>query len=151
MQTTTPIIRYTDELKQDLISVWERSVLATHTFLSKDDVTHYKQVVAGIDYNAFDVYCYLDEHTKLAGFIGVADAKIEMLFLTPEYIGKGIGKALLIYAMQHLHATEVDVNEQNQHAIAFYESFGFTTYQRTETDSDGKPYPILKMRLAGHQ
>ncbi len=141
------IVRFTDELQPQVIAVWERSVIATHTFLSQADVEYYKAIVEGIDFNAFDVFCYLDVHNKVAGFIGVADHKVEMLFVAPEYIGKGIGKALLSFALKNLHATEVDVNEDNRHAVNFYKRFGFATYQRNPTDSDGKPYPILKMRI----
>ena len=39
-----------------------------------------------------------------------------MLFIHPEYRGKKIGKALLKYAIDTLHVTKVDVNEQNEQA-----------------------------------
>jgi len=138
---------YNDQMRDDLIFVWERSVRATHTFLNKDDITYYKSIVDGIDFNKFQVYCALADGGELMGFIGVADEKIEMLFLHPSYIGQGIGGSLMDYALNNLGATQVDVNEGNRYAVEFYKRYGFEVYDRTEKDSEGKDYPILKMKL----
>jgi putative acetyltransferase len=43
-----------------------------------------------------------------------------MLFIDPAHRGQGLGKQLLRYAMQHLNADELDVNEQNPQALGFY-------------------------------
>ena len=99
-----------------------------------------------MDFNIFAVYCLINEDGA-KGFIGIADHVIEMLFLDPVYIGKGFGKQLMQFALDKLNADKVDVNEQNTHAVSFYSKFGFITYDRTEKDTEGKPYPILKMKL----
>ena len=39
------------------------------------------------------------------------------------------------------------VNEQNPQAVGFYEHMGFETYQRTDHDEEGNPYPLLYMKL----
>lgn len=80
--------------------------------------------------------------------MGVIDKKIEMLFLSPAYIGQGLGKKLMVYALTELHADKVDVNEQNLYAVEFYKKFGFETYGRTDKDDQGRDYPILKMKLS---
>lgn len=41
----------------------------------------------------------------------------------------------------------VTVNEQNPQAVCFYEHMGFKTYKRTECDEEGKPYPLLYMKI----
>ena len=137
---------YSDELRDDLIFVWERSVRATHTFLKREDIAFYKSIVDNIDFSQFNVYCAQASDGELLGFIGVADNKVEMLFLHPSYIGQGIGKSLLEFAIDKLGATLVDVNEGNRYAVEFYKRFGFEVYDRMEKDSEGKDYPILKMR-----
>jgi putative acetyltransferase len=142
------IVPYTDDFKIQLISVWEKSVRATHHFLKIEDIDYYKIIVSRIDFNLFKVQCAVTDDQKLTGFIGISENKIEMLFLDPTYIGKGIGKSLLNFGIHQLKATEVDVNEQNVNAVQFYNKFGFVSYERTPTDSEGKNYPILKMRLA---
>jgi putative acetyltransferase len=42
----------------------------------------------------------------------------------------------------------VDVNEQNSAARRFYEACGFVVEGRSELDDQGRPYPLLHMRLA---
>ncbi|MFH7005389.1 GNAT family N-acetyltransferase [Flavobacterium bizetiae] len=139
---------YNDRFKEQLILVWENSVRATHHFLAVADINYYKTIVSGIDFNSFPVFCLIETETDtVVGFMGIADYKIEMLFLAPEYIGKGLGKTLIIFAINELDVDKVDVNEQNQNAVSFYSKFGFIPYERTEKDDEGKDYPILKMKL----
>jgi putative acetyltransferase len=137
---------YNDKFKEQMIQVWESSVRATHDFLIPSDIDYYKKIVSAIDFNSFQVFC-LTEVDTLHGFIGIADNKIEMLFLAPERIGKGLGKTLINFAINELGANKVDVNEQNQNAANFYTKFGFVTYARADKDDEGKDYPILKMKL----
>lgn len=137
---------YHDVFKAQLIAVWEKSVRATHHFLAPADIDYYKQSLTETDFNTFNVYCLI-ENKAIVGFIGVANQKIEMLFLSPNQIGKGQGRKLVSFAIEHLQAKEVDVNEQNGNAFHFYIKLGFVQYDRTETDGAGKPYPIIKMRL----
>ena len=140
------ILPYDNNLRLHLISIWEQSVRATHQFLSAEDFDFYQQIVAQIDFGQFQIFFCAEDSIPL-GFIGMDNRKIEMLFLLPESIGKGYGKFLLNFALTELYATEVDVNEQNENAVTFYEHFGFVTYDRSELDPSGKPYPILHMRL----
>ncbi|HEY1021166.1 MAG TPA: GNAT family N-acetyltransferase [Flavisolibacter sp.] len=68
-----------------------------------------------------------------------------MLFIHPRSQGRGLGKALLQYAVFTLKIKAVDVNEQNDQAVDFYRKFGFTVTSRSETDGLGKPYPLLTL------
>jgi putative acetyltransferase len=138
------IEKYIDNQREQLLMVWEKSVLATHNFLKPEDFRSIKEAVHTIDFNVFDVYC-LTENSKLLGFLGVADQKVEMLFLSPECFGQGLGKKLMDFAIHELKADKVDVNEQNLKAVRFYEKFGFKTYERTDKDDQGKEYPLLRM------
>ncbi len=72
----------------------------------------------------------------------------EMLFLSPEARGKGLGKRLLQYGIETYNIQELTVNEQNPQAVGFYEHMGFQTYKRTDHDEEGNPYPLLYMRLS---
>lgn len=140
------IEKYSDAIRNQLLQTWERSVRATHAFVTPTDLEEIKALVHTFNFNQLQVYCLMDNNT-LTGFIGVAEGKVEMLFVDPAYIGKGCGKQLLLYAIQELHANKVDVNEQNEHAAAFYRRFGFKVYERTEKDDHGKNYPLLRMQL----
>ena len=72
----------------------------------------------------------------------------ELLCLSPEVRGKGLGKQLLQYDIETYNIQELTVNEQNPQAVGFYEHMGFQTYKRTEYDEEGNPYPLLYMRLS---
>ena len=137
---------YDQKYKQQILTVWERSVLATHDFLTPADFTEIKELVQAIDFYHFQVYC-LAEDDSVIGFIGVADKKIEMLFLDPKYFGQGLGKKLMDFASKELAADKVDVNEQNIKAVTFYKNFGFEIVERTEKDDQGRDYPLFRMKL----
>lgn len=77
--------------------------------------------------------------------MGVTGDELDMLFIDGEFIGRGIGKMLILYAINNLNVKKVDVNEQNEKATKFYEHFGFKTISRSEIDDFGKPYPHLRM------
>jgi putative acetyltransferase len=140
------ITPYDQKYKQQILTVWERSVLATHDFLTQADFTEIKELVQTINFDQFQVYC-LAEDDSVIGFIGVADRKIEMLFLDPTYFGQGLGKILMDFALRELAADKVDVNEQNIKAVTFYKKAGFEILERTEKDDQGRDYPLLRMKL----
>ena len=88
-----------------------------------------------------------NENGEPAAFMGIQNEKLEMLFVAPEERGKGLGKQLIQYSIEHYSIREVTVNEQNPQAIGFYEHMGFQTYKRTDLDEQGMPYPLLYMKL----
>ena len=128
-----------------LIEIWESAVSSTHDFLKEEDFLYYKkQLPTYFQYvNLFG----LEQERRLAGFIGVAEGNIEMLFVDDRYRGNGVGKRLITYAIDSLNVTRVDVNEQNRQAVGFYEHMGFKVYKRSDLDGEGKAYPILHMKL----
>lgn len=136
----------TTVLIEQLLKVWESSVKATHLFLSDDEISNIKQYVP----QALNIVPILmvaeNENGNPAGFMGVADKMLEMLFISNENRGQGIGKQLLQYGIENYSINELAVNEQNPLAKGFYEYMGFEVYKRTELDEQGNPYPLLYMR-----
>lgn len=128
--------------------VWEASVLATHDFLSAADVAALRPSVLQEYLPAVTLRVHVDAAGAIRGFVGVAEGKIEMLFIAPEARGQGIGRQLLAYAVSQLSAVLVDVNEQNPQATGFYQAMGFEVFGRSPLDGQGKPFPLLHMRLA---
>ena len=136
----------TPELVDQLTRVWERSVRATHTFLSGAEVAEIKpfvpQALEGVE-----TLVVAEKDGAPVGFIGVEGGRLEMLFLDPDVRGQGLGRYLLERGIERLGVTELTVNEQNPQAVGFYEHLGFSTYRRTELDEEGRPYPLLYMHL----
>lgn len=138
---------FQQSFREQILTVWEKSVLATHDFLTDADFHEIKKMVEAIDFSEFEVHCLVDDQYQVLGFLGVMDRKVEMLFIDSYWIGKGLGKRLLDFALEQLKCFEVDVNEQNINARRFYEKSGFEVIDRSEKDGAGMDYPILHMRL----
>jgi putative acetyltransferase len=132
---------------QEIVRLWEASVRATHHFLKEEDIAYFKPLILNVYLDAVELRCLKNESKEIIGFLGVAEQNLEMLFIHPDARGKGVGKELLHYSIKNLDVRKVDVNEDNEQAIGFYEKFGFETYKRSELDASGKPYPILHMKL----
>lgn len=131
----------------EILDTWESSVRATHNFLSEDDIISIKpHVIEGAKYVS-KLLCVRDEKDMIKAFMGIHDFKIEMLFVSNESRGKGIGKKLVEYAIEVLNVNYVDVNEQNPQAVGFYEHMGFQVFKKSEFDEQGNPFPILHMKL----
>lgn len=128
-----------------LIEIWESAVLNTHDFLKEEDFLYYKKQLPV--YFQYVTLVGFEQEGILAGFMGIAEENLEMLFVDNEYRGTGIGKKLIAYATANLHVTKVDVNEQNTQAVDFYKYMGFNIVRRSELDGEGKEYPILHMQL----
>lgn len=133
-----------------LVDVWERSVRATHTFLSEQEILAIREFVPQALSGVEMLVVALEGGVPL-GFMGAEAGRLEMLFLAPEARGRGLGRLLLEEAIARYSVEELTVNEQNPQAVGFYEHLGFRTYKRTELDEEGRPYPLLYMRREATQ
>ena len=123
---------------EELAEVWEASVRATHDFLSEADIRELRSLLP--------VRCLRDAG-RIVAFIGLNGSHIAMLFVRPEYRGRGCGRKLVEWAVARQGADSVDVNEQNPQAVGFYLRMGFAVVGRSETDDADRPFPILHLRL----
>ncbi len=133
-------------LAEALAAVWERSVRATHGFLTEADIAGMRP----------EVPTYIREVAQLTvafeggapiGFAGVEDGSLEMLFVDAAARGRGVGKALLRHAVERQGARRLDCNEQNPQARGFYEHEGFRVVGRSARDGAGRSFPLLHMEL----
>lgn len=129
----------------DLVDIWERSVRASHSFLSDRDIAEIRDKLAAEYLPNVDLSC-VEAGGRIVGFIGVASTKIDMLFIDAPLRGQGYGSMLMDYAVNQ-GAMSVDVNEQNPAALKFYISKGFHITGRDDTDDAGRPFPILHLSL----
>ncbi|MBP1771652.1 MAG: family N-acetyltransferase [Holophagaceae bacterium] len=131
-----------------LFEVWESAVRATHTFLTEEDIGRLSPLVREGLAAFRPIHCLRDPRGEVFAFLGVFEGRIEMLFVHASRRGQGFGRILVRHAVDTLGATLVDVNEQNDQAIGFYERLGFQTFARSDLDAAGFPFPLLHMRLA---
>lgn len=126
-----------------VLTLWEKSVLATHDFLSQNDLAFYKRQLPNyLDHVDLRIWTSDDQ---LIGFSGTSDKELEMLFLDPEKTGAGFGQQILTWLIEHKQINKVDVNEQNKRAKDFYLKHGFKIMARSDRDGFDKPYPILHL------
>jgi putative acetyltransferase len=134
--------------RDDLLALWERSVRATHDFLSENDIATLKPAVAE-ELARRDIAWWLliSEASGLLAFLGFKHGSIEALFVEPAHRGRGVGRLLVALAERFAEGDlTVEVNEQNVAAVRFYETNGFATIGRSPTDGAGRPFPILRMQ-----
>ena len=134
-------------LIEQLLVVWESSVKATHLFLSENEIENIKKYVPQALNEIPHLTIVENDNQIPVGFMGIVEQHLEMLFISHEERGKGLGKELLKYGIEKYSVNDLAVNEQNPLAKGFYEHMGFEVYKRTECDEQGNPYPLLYMRL----
>lgn len=134
-------------LIKQLLDVWESSVKATHLFLSQNEIESIKEYVILALNEIPHLIIVENENNEPVGFMKVANQHLEMLFISNDERGKGLGGKLLKYGIENYSINDLAVNEQNPLARGFYEHMGFVVYKRTENDEQGNPYPLLYMRL----
>lgn len=137
--------RRSPELIRQLTAVWERSVRATHGFLTEADI---QAIAREVPEALASVPCLAVAAVNgaPAGFLGADGERLEMLFLSPAVRGQGLGRRLVEWGIRRYGVREVCVNEQNPQALGFYRRMGFCPYSRTELDGQGRPFPLLYLR-----
>ena len=130
---------------QGLTALWRCSVVQTHTFLTNNDIDEIEKYVPQALKDVEHLIVVKNENEYL-GFMGIENQRLEMLFLNPQHIGKGVGRKLVEYGIKEHKIKEVTVNEQNPNAVGFYEHIGFNSYKRTDFDEQGHPFPLLYMK-----
>ena len=141
------VAEITQSLVEQLIVVWEKSVKATHLFLSENEVEEIKKYIPQALNGISHLIIVKDKGSCPVAFMGIEEQKLEMLFIAPEERGKGLGRKLIQYGIENYSVSKLAVNEQNTLAKGFYEHMGFRVCKRTDHDEQGNPYPLLYMEL----
>lgn len=128
-----------------LVAIWLRSVRATHTFLSEQDIAALEPLVREQVLPNMEVWV-LSVTDDPIGFMVLQANSLEGLFIDPAHIGHGGGRLLLQHARNLKGPLVVDVNEQNPAALGFYLANGFKICGRSPTDSGGRPFPLLHLK-----
>ncbi|WP_392562923.1 GNAT family N-acetyltransferase [Orbus sturtevantii] len=127
-----------------LLALWQHSVKATHSFLTEQDIEKLYQGLKNEWLAQVELWVLLAQD-EIVGFIGLNDNNVEMLFIDDKHQGNGYGKQLLNFVKQRYLQIYLDVNEQNPHALRFYQKQGFEIVGRSELDGQGNPFPLLHL------
>ncbi len=150
-----PLVRPPHTGERDvLLALWERAVRATHHFLAEKDIAFYRPMVRKFLRSPMELWIAADGAANAPlGFMGLDMAsaatlewKIEALFVDPAWNRQGVGTLLIRHARLLKGRLDLDVNEQNAGAYAFYSRLGFIETGRSPCDGAGKPFPLIHMK-----
>ena len=130
------------------LEIWRDAVDATHRFLAPEDRAEIDRMVAAW-LPTVALWMTDDDGGRPVGFLVMDGDMIDALFVDPAVHGRGYGTALLNHALELSPHATVDASEQASNALAFYEARGFVRIGRSETDPQGRPYPLICLRHAG--
>lgn len=125
--------------------IWRTSVQATHDFLLPKDFAEIAVLVEKSYLPTGNFIVAVDADDIPHGFMGATGDHVDALFVHAARRGQGIGRLLLDSFMGARSDVTVDVNEQNISGTGFYKAIGFEQQARSDTDSEGRPYPLLHM------
>ena len=126
--------------------IWRDAVDATHGFLTPEDRLEIDAMVEA--WLPTRELWMIDDGARPVGFLVMDGEMIDALFVDPAVHGRGFGTALLEHALALAPAAVVDASEQASNALPFYLARGFVVTGRSETDPQGRPYPLVHLRFA---
>lgn len=131
-----------------VVAIWRAAIDATHDFLTPEHRAEIDLLVQDFLPKA-DLWLAVDADDRAVGFMLASDGHMHALFVDPAEHGAGVGRALVAHALAESPSLTTDVNEQNPQALGFYRRLGFVVTGRSETDDQGRPYPLLHLRHRG--
>jgi ribosomal protein S18 acetylase RimI-like enzyme len=128
------------------LAIWRQASEVGHAFLDAAALDA-DAVLVREHYMPAAAIRVAEAEERLVGFIALLDSLIGGLFVDPAAQSQGIGRALVLDALTDHLGLDVEVYEANTGARAFYARLGFRETGRRETDDQGRPLPLLRLRL----
>lgn len=108
-----------------LLTLWLESTIYAHPFIDARYWRESEAIVRDVYLPAAQTWVWEDNH-QLKGFISVLEGQfLGALFVAPEAIGCGIGRALLDEVKQRFPVLSLEVYQKNNRAVNFYHAQGF--------------------------
>jgi putative acetyltransferase len=139
------IRRYREADEDEVLRLWLKESLHSHTFLPARFWGDYRSMVKQIYLREWITYV-AEKDGKIAGLISLTGNYVAALFVGSEYQRQGIGKALLGFIHKIQGSLFVDVYKENTPALNFYINYGFQPRREKEQPETG--HTIITMFLA---
>ncbi|EML2226150.1 TPA: N-acetyltransferase [Klebsiella aerogenes] len=108
-----------------LLELWLESTIYAHPFIAESYWQESLEVVRDVYLPAAATWVW-QENDALKGFVSVMDSRfVGALFVAPQAIRHGIGRALLDEVKQHYDWLSLEVYQKNVRAVNFYHAQGF--------------------------
>lgn len=120
----------------EVLLEWAPLLTVTAEYIEKNTVLKIVQNNRILGYYS---YYFIDENTL----------KLDNMFILPEFIGKGIGNALIHDFLEKASASAVQkiVLDAEPKAEGFYQKFGFETIGHLASSINDRFLPIMELRL----
>ncbi len=128
------------------LAIWRRASEVGHPFIDAADLDADAALVRE-HYMPAAAIRVAELAGRPMGFIALLGSLIGGLFVDPAAHGQGIGRSLVLDARTSHPVLDVEVYEANGGARAFYARLGFRETGRRQTDDQGRPLPLLRLRL----
>ncbi len=112
-------------------------------FFSEMNVADVAEEYRSIPERIPNTFVYDDGIVK--GFVRINGKEIEKLFVEPTFQNRGIGSALLRYALENTAGSRLLVLEKNKNAARLYERHGFrVTGERCRVDDTNEWFLVMQ-------
>jgi putative acetyltransferase len=118
-----------------VLEIWEEAARTAHPFLPESFIVSEREQVREV-YIPMAATWVFEDDGRVVGFISLVGDDVGGLFVEPSCHRRGIGRALLDFALAKGRPLELEVFEENSPARAFYERCGFvdvSDYLHAET------------------
>ncbi len=131
------IRKYHAEDTEYLVSVWQEANALAHSFLADDFVAQVAKDIQNIYLPNAETWV-VEDAGQPVGFIALVGDEIGGLFLRPSHHGRGLGKAMVDYAVSLHGRLRVEVFEKNEIGRRFYKRYGFVELEKDHHEPSGE-------------
>jgi len=126
-----------------LLELWLVSTTQAHPFIDESYWLESLGLVREVYLPGAQTWVWEDNGLK--GFISVMDARfIGALFVAPDALSQGIGKALIRHAMARFPDLSLEVYQKNTRAVHFYHLQGFRIEESAWQNETHHPTWIMR-------
>jgi putative acetyltransferase len=145
-QETVTIRRYQPSDTDAVIAIWEAANALAHPFLSRAFLDTVRADLRAIYLPNAETWV-AERDGRPVGFIAMIGTEIGGLFLSPQYHGKGFGRAMVDAVVALKGPLQVDVFTDNIIGRRFYDSYGFAPLGNYVHAPSGQT--VIKMAMPG--
>ena len=122
---------------EEQMEKWRPELTITDSYIAKNEV--YKLIIDD-ELIAYYAYFSLDKGT----------VKLDNMFISPEFIGRGYGKFLMIDFMQRVKRSGCTriILDADPNARQFYEKLGFSAVGKIESSISNRFLPVLEKNIS---
>lgn len=137
------IRKYRPEDANHIVAVWRHASVLAHPFLEKSFLDAEAANVRDV-YLAFAETYVTEIEGEVIGFVALIDHQIGGLFLSPDFHGRGLGRAMVDRAVAEKGKLTVEVFTENRIGRRFYEGYGFRETGKGVFEPTNDPILILE-------